>query len=582
VYDNAVYPTTTSSSFLSTAGELQSSISSGTKPAVNAVRQIDPSPDIKLKRASTNAVVSLAYETAMAGKGALVFCSSRQGCEIMAEIISEVMPERAETGEELWEQRKDVERDLRNTSVGLDGCLEKTLARGVAFHHAGLTAEERNIIHAAYDSGAIKVLVATCSLAAGVNIPARRVILNGARMGRELVGPAMLRQMRGRAGRKGKDEIGETFLCCEKADLEQVSQLLEADMPSVGSCLVADKKGIVRALLEVIATRLASTDDNLLDYVRHTLLYHITKDFDAKELVKETITTLRSTSLITLTEHDTYEATLLGHAIVSSSLTPAVGIFIHEELQRAIRAFVMDGELHVFYMFTPVQTDSLVDIDWRLLRTEMENLDESGLRVMQYIGIKPSVINKLAHGGQLPETTPAEISTARTYRRFYAALQLRDLCNELPVHAVAKKYRVPRGSVQTLSQTCQGFGAGMVKFCERMEWGMLSVVLEHMSDRLRAGAKADLLELAKVAYVKSRTARIFWENGLKSVKMVAEADVKDIVPILMLAQPKKFRLEGDDHIKYHEKLLLKAEIIVSSANRVWTKQLQMDVLEEEY
>lgn len=76
---------------------------------------------------------------------------------------------------------------------------------------------------------------------------------------------------------------------------------------------------------------------------------------------------------------------------------------------------------------------------------------------------------------------------ARVHRRFYAALQLRDLCNEMPVHAVAKKYDMPRGHVQNLAQTCEGFGAGIIKFCERMGWGMLAAVLEHMSDRLKAG-----------------------------------------------------------------------------------------------
>ena len=60
------------------------------------------------------------------------------------------------------------------------------------FLDAGITTEERELIAQAYDQGVLRVLVATCSLAAGVNLPARRVIINGARMGRELVGPAML------------------------------------------------------------------------------------------------------------------------------------------------------------------------------------------------------------------------------------------------------------------------------------------------------------------------------------------------------------------------------------------------------
>lgn len=55
-----------------------------------------------------------------------------------------------------------------------------------------MTTEERELVAEAYDRGTIKVIVATCSLAAGVNLPARRVIMQGARMGRDIVGPALL------------------------------------------------------------------------------------------------------------------------------------------------------------------------------------------------------------------------------------------------------------------------------------------------------------------------------------------------------------------------------------------------------
>ncbi len=87
----------------------------------------------------------------------------------------------------------------------------------------------------------------------------------------------------------------------------------------------------------------------------------------------------------------------------------------------------------------------------------------------------------------MKENTPTQIETLRIYRRFYAALQLRDLCNEMQIHEVARKYDLPRGNVQSLAQTCHGFAAGMIKFCERMGWGALAAVLDHYSDRLKAG-----------------------------------------------------------------------------------------------
>lgn len=52
--------------------------------------------------------------------------------------------------------------------------------------------------------------------------------------------------MCGRAGRKGKDSSGETYLICAKADLEAVCDLLDADMPAISSCLAPEKRGLKR------------------------------------------------------------------------------------------------------------------------------------------------------------------------------------------------------------------------------------------------------------------------------------------------------------------------------------------------
>lgn len=112
-------------------------------------------------------------------------------------------------------------------------------------------------------------------------------------------------------------------------------------------------------------------------------------------MVDTTIQELIDTNLITVDSTGSYEATLLGQAIVVSSLTPEDGIFVHEELQRALRAFVMDGEMHIFYMFTPVHSAGLGDINWPIFRREMDGLDESGLRVLEFVGINPGFVNRM-------------------------------------------------------------------------------------------------------------------------------------------------------------------------------------------
>jgi len=394
VYDGKLYSAGTTASLLETSAPLDNRTQS-TQSIPEPCGTISPSRHKELKDPVINSVVALANETARAGYGALVFSSSRAGCESDASLISRVLPSFDEALPSIQEKRVDLLGDLRSLSTGLDPRLEETIPAGVAFHHAGLTTEERSLITEAYDSGILKVCVATCSLAAGINLPARRVILHNARMGRDFVGPAMLRQMRGRAGRKGKDEVGETYLCCRKADQEVVIDLMHTNVPEIESCLISDKRRIQRALLEIVAIRLATSRVSLDDYVGRTMLSLTADPSLIQENIETSLVDLKTMGFITTDDDGNFQATKLGAAIVASALDPEHGVFIHDELERALQAFVLDGEMHVLYIFTPVHDLGGVAINWRVFWNEMQELDESGLRVMSFLGIKPVVVTKM-------------------------------------------------------------------------------------------------------------------------------------------------------------------------------------------
>lgn len=394
-----MYPAAGTKALLKTATQLskgEKDVSLATQPFQHTQpeRVIEPSPSKELQEPVLNAVVALTVETALAGHGALIFCSSRHGCEADARIISRALPDTSKVAPEIAAARQDLVGDLRSLPTDIDPVLEQTIPFGVAFHHAGLTTEERDLIANAYDHGIIKVIVATCSLAAGINLPARRVILHNARMGRDLVGPSMLRQMRGRAGRKGKDEVGEAYLCCRKNDLQDVVGLMDAELPKVSSGLATDKQRIQRALLEIICIRLANSKDAIFEYLASTLLNISGSCPDIAEHVETSLSGLVKMGFITVVDDEIYNPTQLGSAIVTSALGPEDGAFVYREIQRALKAFVLDGELHVLYTFTPVH-DFSISINWQIFRREMESLDESELRVMTLLGLKPSIVNRM-------------------------------------------------------------------------------------------------------------------------------------------------------------------------------------------
>jgi DNA polymerase theta len=113
-----------------------------------------------------------------------------------------------------------------------------------------------------------------------------------------------------------------------------------------------------------------------------------------QDYVESSLKELLKMGFIQCDNFDYYVATQLGKAVVASSLDPEDGAFVHREMQRALQAFVMDGEMHILYTFTPVQ-DLSVSINWQVFRSEMEALDDSGLRVMTFLGLKPTLVNRM-------------------------------------------------------------------------------------------------------------------------------------------------------------------------------------------
>ena len=187
-----------------------------------------------LPSASVNeTVAALCTETARQGKSVIIFCQSKIMCETVAGIVAGAMPSSApaamargqsSTGGSqtctplppLSTRRALVLEELRHTPVSLCPTLRATVPRGVAYHHAGLSHEERDIIQAAFADSTLTVLCATSTLAAGVNLPAHRVIIRSTSMGREQLTVEAFRQMCGRAGRLGLDVDGEAVLVVDE------------------------------------------------------------------------------------------------------------------------------------------------------------------------------------------------------------------------------------------------------------------------------------------------------------------------------------------------------------------------------
>ena len=154
----------------------------------------------------------------------LIFVATRRSAVSEAKRLSERFRRRLTN-----EDPARLER-LAALSSSLEGADQTTLGEtlrtcvsgGVAFHHAGLTHGQRGAIEAAFKQGELVGIVATPTLAAGVNLPARRVLVRDVKRfddGASRPMPVMeVRQMLGRAGRPRYDDFGEAWILCKGTD----------------------------------------------------------------------------------------------------------------------------------------------------------------------------------------------------------------------------------------------------------------------------------------------------------------------------------------------------------------------------
>jgi DNA polymerase theta len=140
---------------------------------------------------------------------------------------------------------------------------------------------------------------------------------------------------------------------------------------------------------------LVSGTEAIKDYVRCTLLYRTLDKKLVYNIMNSALQELINESLIVFKEDESYQASLLGQAVVASAFSPEDGLFVYEELKRALQAFVMDGDMHIFYMFAPFQVAMNTPIDWPIFRDQLDRLDESGLRALQFVGVQPGFVNTM-------------------------------------------------------------------------------------------------------------------------------------------------------------------------------------------
>ncbi|KAI4579165.1 hypothetical protein MJG53_001038 [Ovis ammon polii x Ovis aries] len=466
--------------------------------SMKLVREFQPMLQVK---GDEDHVVSLCYETIRDNHSVLLFCPSKKWCEKLADIIA---------------------REF------------------YSLHHQaeGLTFEERDIIEGAFRQGQIRVLAATSTLSSGVNLPARRVIIRTPIFSGRLLDILTYKQMVGRAGRKGVDTVGESILVCKNSEKSQGITLLQGSLKPVRSCLQRQEgeevtSSMIRAILEIIVGGVASTSQDIQTYASCTFLaasmkegkQGIQKNKDSVQLgaIEACVMWLLENEFIQMTE--------------ASDGTEVDTLDIFADLQRAMKGFVLENDLHIVYLVTPVFED-WTTIDWYRFFCLWEKLPASMKRVAELVGVEEGFLARCVKGNLVARTERQHRQMA-IHKRFFTSLVLLDLISEVPLKEINQKHGCNRGQIQSLQQSAAVYAGMVTVFSNRLGWHNMELLLSQFQKRLTFGIQRELCDLVRVSLLNAQRARFLYASGFLTVADLARADVAEVESVLKNAAPFK-------------------------------------------
>ncbi|XP_031836797.1 mutagen-sensitive 301 [Nomia melanderi] len=491
----------------------------------------------------------------------LIFCSSRKNCENVALLLSRVLFRSLEKHKQ--DEKENLLKALQ-TEEGLCPILQRTIKFGVAYHHSGLTTEERRFLEDAFRAGTLCVLCCTTTLAAGVNLPARRVILRSPYVGNQFLNLSRYKQMIGRAGRAGMGSIGESILLCKNNELSKVKELLMSKMDDSLSTLHIDRdRGINNLILSATLYSIANTRSELHKITNRTLLniqqkrlnvnVKHTADQAITEFLKsgvmkvkkkgncydvykpnvtvtipsqnecptDTTTQIKRKTTIALLSETKLELCSLGRAALKGNIDIQSAYTLYQDLQKAQEHLILVDDLHLLYLVTPYDIVSQIKPIGSVYCDVVTNLSENQMKTARLLGINEATVVKIRDG-----IMPKNVEL-RVIQRFYVTLILYDLWTHHAVYILAEKYQVNRGIIQNLLTAVSSFASSVVRFCQELdEFWSFRDLLSAFSKRLSYCCPLELEALMELPLVKIGRARQLYNAGYKTIQCIAKVKPK--------------------------------------------------------
>jgi helicase len=452
--------------------------------------------------------LNLCLDTIAEGGQCLVFVSSRRNAEAFAKrgaaAIKNDDPALAEYAERLM---SGAETEMGKT-------LAACVAKGAAFHHAGLSRNERSVVEEGFRKGLIKCISSTPTLAAGLNLPARRVIIRDylrftAGEGMQPIPVSEYHQMAGRAGRPRLDPYGEAVLIAK--DENQVRELFDCYIKAPAEEVhshIAEETALYTHILSLVASGFARTKAELTSFMNRTFYVHEHKQGRLMNRVVEGALTFLVSAEMVVEVGEHLGSTEFGSLVSRLYIDPRSADLVIRTLR--------DG-----HEYSDLGLIQLICSTPDMPKLYVRNSDLAALSRMLDDHVEDLWL-------PLPEN---EDGGESYYRALKTAMLLSDWTDEMPDAKICERYSVGPGDIYGMVESINWL------LHASSELGRMFAPTMHQQIRdceicMKNGIRRELLPLVRLRGVGRVRARRLFNNGITSPDAIRDHGIEQIAKIL--------------------------------------------------
>ncbi len=481
-----------------------------------------------VERKYKDELTDLVYDTLNEGGQCLVFESSRRNAEASARRLGQTfgkslgIPGRpgisessGSPGHEYSTKLDSLANQVLDTGeTEITRRLAQCVRGGAAFHHAGLLSEQRKLIEDGFRNNLIKVLSSTPTLAAGLNMPARRVIIRSYRRydpnyGMVPIPVLEYKQMAGRAGRPGLDPYGESVLI-SKSDEEMevlIEQYVNNDAEDIYSKLGTE--GALRThILSTVSTRLVKSREELMDFLGRTFFGHQQDTWKLAAVVDEVIEFLVTNNLII--DLDGLHPTELGELVTRLYLDPMSA------------STIIDGQGHLGRV-------NVTELTLLQLICNTPNMRPLYLRNNDY-GWLDDFIQQ--HNDEFVAPPSPHSSEYEWFMsEVKTAVLLLEWISESKEDDITSRFNIGPGDIRAQADTAQWLMHSTARIFAYLGSEHAGFAQE-LVERISYGAAKELLPIIKIKGIGRVRSRKLYNAGYKDIEAIRKAEFKALADII--------------------------------------------------